>query len=185
MSARKPGDHRAIAFTGEDGRSSVLADTTAPHTVDYIATPGMRTSVLWATHAPLELALGNPKDPILSLATLHPAPGHSIFMTLTLPPDAVYFAAGFDPAASASEHVANAPGLAERMELDAPGFHATDTVDYVVVLTGAVVLESDDGKTRLVAGDTVVQLGSRHAWRNESDTSATLAVVMLGAQRTT
>jgi hypothetical protein len=35
-------------------------------------------------------------------------------------------------------------------------------------------------QTRLSAGDTVVQLGSRHAWRNTSDRPATVAFVLTG-----
>jgi quercetin dioxygenase-like cupin family protein len=62
--------------------------------------------------------------------------------------------------------------------------HTTDSVDYVVVLDGQVWLELDDGKlTHLRAGDTVVQNGTRHAWRNLADEPVTLAVVQVGANR--
>ncbi|TWC95917.1 cupin domain [Sphingobium sp. AEW010] len=104
-------------------------------------------------------------------------------MTLTLPPDSIYVDPAFDPMAAAAEHARNAPGLAELMEPSAPGFHTTETIDYVIVLDGEVVLEVDDDSTRLHPGDCVVQLGSRHAWRNPTDRPATLAVVMLGAPR--
>src|SRR5438270_4341248 len=49
------------------------------------------------------------------------------------------------------------PGLAERFEPGNPGMHATDSVDYVLVLDGAIWLDLDDGKmTRLGPGDTVI-----------------------------
>jgi len=55
--------------------------------------------------------------------------------------------------------------------------HTTDSVDYVLVLDGEVWLELDDGElTRLRAGDTVIQNGTRHAWRNQGTESVTLAV---------
>ena len=42
--------------------------------------------------------------------------------------------------------------------------YPTDSVDYVIVLTGEVWLELDDGQlTQLRAGDTVLQNGTRHA----------------------
>jgi quercetin dioxygenase-like cupin family protein len=70
------------------------------------------------------------------------------------------------------------------MEPGNPGMHTTDTVDYCVILAGEVWLELDDGAlTCLRAGDTVVQNGTRHAWRNLGDEPVTMAVVMVGAQR--
>ena len=47
--------------------------------------------------------------------------------------------------------------------------HRTNSLDYGIVLSGAVELELDDGMvTRLGAGDIVVQRGTIHAWRNPS-----------------
>jgi quercetin dioxygenase-like cupin family protein len=45
-----------------------------------------------------------------------------------------------------------------------------------------VTLELDDGATvHLRPGDTVVQNGTRHAWRNEGTETARLAVFICGA----
>ena len=52
-----------------------------------------------------------------------------------------------------------------------PGMHTTATIDFEVVLDGEIWLELDDGvEVHLRAGDTVVQNGTRHAWRNHGDT---------------
>ena len=68
------------------------------------------------------------------------------------------------------------------MEPDAPGMHTTATIDFEVVLDGEVWLELDDGvEVHLRPGDTVVQNGTRHAWRNHGDTTARLAVFIIGA----
>jgi uncharacterized cupin superfamily protein len=92
--------------------------------------------------------------------------------------------ADFDPAAFGAEFAANAPGLAERFEMDHPGMHTTDSIDYDVVLEGELVLELDDGKeVTLRAHDVVVQNGTRHAWRNRSDKPAKMLFVLLGAPR--
>ena len=73
-------------------------------------------------------------------------------------------------------------GLAAYLEPDAPGMHTTDTIDFEVVLDGEVSLELDDGvEVHLRPGDTVVQNGTRHAWRNHGDTTARLAVFLIGA----
>ena len=59
------------------------------------------------------------------------------------------------------------PGLLDHNEPDNPGMHTTVTIDFEYVLSGRVVVELDDGATvELGPGDTVVQNGTRHAWRN-------------------
>jgi quercetin dioxygenase-like cupin family protein len=68
------------------------------------------------------------------------------------------------------------------MESDAPARHTTSTIDFEIVLDGEIWLEFDDGvEVHLHPGDTVVQNGTRHAWRNHNDTMARLAVFIVGA----
>ena len=63
---------------------------------------------------------------------------------------------------------AKLPGLAPYMEPSNPGMHTTDTIDFEYIVTGEVWLDLDDGAAvHLRAGDTVVQNGTRHRWRNE------------------
>jgi quercetin dioxygenase-like cupin family protein len=70
------------------------------------------------------------------------------------------------------------------MEMDHPGMHTTNTIDFEVVLSGRIVLELDDGaETELHPGDTVVQNGTRHRWTNPGDEPAVIAVFMVGADR--
>jgi mannose-6-phosphate isomerase-like protein (cupin superfamily) len=62
--------------------------------------------------------------------------------------------------------------------------HRTRTIDYGVILSGAVDVAMEDGSVaHLKAGDCLVQLGGMHAWRNESDAPVTIAFVMVGAQK--
>lgn len=60
--------------------------------------------------------------------------------------------------------------------------HVTDTVDYAIMLEGEVVLVLDMEETLLEAGDTVVQLGTMHAWQNRSDLPARMMFVNLDGQ---
>ena len=176
------GKHRTVTIHRADGRSGVHSDRSAPRLTHYEHVPGMATSILWATATGASVPAGS-ADPVLSLRSLHPAPGESVFMILTLPPDSIYASPGFDFLAAAEEQAKHAPGLAELFEPDAPGFHTTDTVDYVTVLDGEVWLETDSDEVKLGVHDTVVQNGTRHAWRNKSDRTATLSVVLVGVQR--
>ena len=81
------------------------------------------------------------------------------------------------------DYEAELPGLLSYMDPSDPGMHTTDTIDFEVVLEGTVVLELDDGaEVTLRPGDTVVQNGTRHRWKNPGDRTARLAVFMCGAE---
>jgi mannose-6-phosphate isomerase-like protein (cupin superfamily) len=103
------------------------------------------------------------------------------FGMFSIPPEGV---AGSDinAAASRADFEAEAPGLLRYMDPSDPGMHTTDTIDFEVVLEGTVVLELDDGaEVTLHPGDTVVQNGTRHRWKNPGDTPARLALFICGA----
>jgi mannose-6-phosphate isomerase-like protein (cupin superfamily) len=77
------------------------------------------------------------------------------------------------------------PGLLGYMEADDPGMHTTDTIDFEVVLSGSVTLELDDGaEVNLRQGDTVVQNGTRHRWKNTGTEPCVMAVFIVGAEHT-
>jgi quercetin dioxygenase-like cupin family protein len=60
--------------------------------------------------------------------------------------------------------------------------HATDTIDYIVMMAGEVTLELETGEVRLVAGDLVTDRGVVHAWRNHGPQPARYAVVTVPAR---
>lgn len=66
---------------------------------------------------------------------------------------------------------------------DAAGFHASQSVDVIVVISGRIWLELDDGvEAILSAGDVLIQNGARHRWRNRGEDWPLLAVVVVGAE---
>lgn len=70
------------------------------------------------------------------------------------------------------------------MEAGGPRFHTTDTIDLEYVISGELWLELDDGKeVCLRPGDTVVQNGTRHSWRNKGSEPCTAVVCMIRADR--
>jgi mannose-6-phosphate isomerase-like protein (cupin superfamily) len=92
------------------------------------------------------------------------------------------------PAGGCSVRLIRFPGVAEgggewiRVEgddPDQPGMHATDTLDFMVVVEGRIVLGLDDGEHELGPGDVVIQRGNRHRWRVVSDGPCTYTVCML------
>jgi naringenin degradation protein FdeH len=60
--------------------------------------------------------------------------------------------------------------------------HRTQTLDYVVMIDGELVLLLDDSEVTLKPGDVVVQRGTNHAWENRSDNVARAAFFHLDAQ---
>ena|SRR5579864_4177142 len=59
--------------------------------------------------------------------------------------------------------------------------HATDTVDYLVVLCGEITFITETGETLLRAGDVLVDRGIMHAWRNDSDQPCRIVNVLCPA----
>ena len=111
-----------------------------------------------------------------------PSVGGFRFGVFTVAPDSTTMVEDLDIEAAFGELEEKLPGLSAHMEPDSPGMHTTATVDYEFVASGRCVLELDDGATReLGPGDTVVQNGTRHAWRNPFDVPCVLVVVLVGA----
>ncbi len=59
--------------------------------------------------------------------------------------------------------------------------HATDTLDYLIILKGKISLEMEVGEVTLGPGDCVVQRGTMHAWRNDGPEAVTMASITLPA----
>ena len=59
--------------------------------------------------------------------------------------------------------------------------HATDTLDFIVMLDGVVALELEAEEVQLRAGDTLVDRGVIHTWRNDGPGIVRYAVVTVPA----
>jgi quercetin dioxygenase-like cupin family protein len=68
-----------------------------------------------------------------------------------------------------------APGLAPRN-------HRTDSIDYIVVISGEIDMELDDTVVHLKAGDVMVQRGTIHNWVNRGTAPCVLAVILIAAK---
>lgn len=172
---------RVVTGLDAGGRAVVVSDGPPPRSHDLAHVPGMSQAMLWAT-APGEPLPLDGTDPTPLVLSQVPLPGGTSFLIVRFPPDSVYADPSFDASAAEAEQRIASPGIVELFEPDNPGMHTTDSVDYVVVLSGEVWLELDDGQfAHLRTGDTVVQNGTRHAWRNLGTEPVTLAVVQVGA----
>lgn len=67
------------------------------------------------------------------------------------------------------------PGVAQRV-------HRTDSIDYIVVMSGEIDMELEAGEeVHLKAGDVMVQRGTVHNWINRGTESCVLAVILIHA----
>jgi hypothetical protein len=174
---------RVVTSHDAAGRSILAEDAPVRRSHDYKHPKGFSTALVWSTQK-VPAVPNEGMDPTQTVTSLHPEPGGTRFMIVTFPPDSVMMSESFDPVAAGQESMANIPGLAERFEIDNPGMHRTDSVDYGIILDGEIWLELDDGKqVHLKQHDTVIQNGTRHAWRNKTEKPTTLAFVLIGAQR--
>lgn len=65
--------------------------------------------------------------------------------------------------------------------VDDPGMHASNTIDYLAVVKGEVVLVTESGVVTCRQGDMIVDRGVLHGWRNIGDEPALLVGVLIDA----
>jgi mannose-6-phosphate isomerase-like protein (cupin superfamily) len=60
--------------------------------------------------------------------------------------------------------------------------HRTETVDYIIVMSGEIDMVMDESTVHLRAGDTMIQRGTNHAWFNRGTDNARIAFVLVDAE---
>jgi mannose-6-phosphate isomerase-like protein (cupin superfamily) len=159
-----------------------VADDATIEDVTFMAMPGMVMRNVWSSSSPPTVPFAGRLD--LSGPYFH-SPGGVRIVQWDFPPSSST-AAGeeVDSGAAAADMEEKIPGVVQHMEPDEPGMHASDTVDVGIVNSGQITLELDDGKeVQLNEGDTFIQNGTRHRWKNNTNEIATVTFVMVGATR--
>jgi quercetin dioxygenase-like cupin family protein len=166
--------------TGHDagGHSIFVSDNAAPRVIQR-KPEGITITDIWETRStPADnTCQGDPTDHPLSLAP--PANGTVLRI--------MEFAPGAGQAGATQQQAAVDDGsgietaLKKGASAKAPGFHTTNTADYVIVISGEIVALMDEGEKLLKAGDVLIQRGTHHAWSNRSKAVARLAFVLIDA----
>jgi mannose-6-phosphate isomerase-like protein (cupin superfamily) len=165
----------------DDAGRAVFASDSLVAPVRPVLLQGAELHHLWGSDGPMTYPDAGVEP---NTAGHFPAVGGFRFSMFTLPPSGDAKSGGVDVEHGVAELQELLPGLADVMDPDAPGMHRTDTTDFEVVLSGRVVLELDDGaEVTLGPGDTVVQNGTRHRWRNPYAEPVVVAVFIVGAHR--
>lgn len=167
---------RVITGHRADGRSTVLADGTAPNVKARQA--GNASTLLWVTdESPASLV--ESADRAGREIGVPPPRRGSIFRIAEFPPHT-----GGD--VRDNETVLGDFGIGADVKRGHPprhpAIHRTRSLDYVIVLEGEIDLLLDEGEVRLAAGDVVVQRGTNHAWINRGDAVCRLGMVFIDAE---
>jgi mannose-6-phosphate isomerase-like protein (cupin superfamily) len=172
---------RVVTGHDTEGRARIVDDRPVdPITSDLL--PGCAAYRLWGRdERPTFPDDGSPHP----APAYYPPPTGSRFMINKIAPGDLIPPPDLDQAAALEALELLMPGAMAANDPDTPGMHTTDTIDYVLVVSGEITLELDDGAhTLLHPGDTVVQNGTRHAWRNHGTEPCTIVGVAIGANRT-
>ena len=171
---------RVVTGHTPDGRATVASDLEVDPLTVALA-PGAEFHRLWGADGPPTF----PDDGVARPQHAYfPPIGGFRFGLFSVAPHSVALPEDLDIQAAVAEFDEKLPGLAATMEPDNPGMHTTDTIDFEYVISGEVWLELDEGKEVLLrAGDTVVQNGTRHAWRNKASEPCRMVAFIVGAHR--
>lgn len=170
--------HRVVTGHDAQGRATILLDDHAPNVTDLKGWPGAGVTELWVTN---EMPVDNLGREDRSLRPLRhdPTPGGTIFRVVEIPPERA--GAKIDTASTfgqlGSTHKPRAEDIAKH-----PTMHKTDSIDYLVVISGEMWMVMEEGEVLLRAGDCVVQRGTNHAWVNRGDKPCLLAAVLVDAK---
>lgn len=166
---------RVVTAIDPQGRSFFLEDGEPSATKTVEGRPGYRSTNVWRTiGSPTPV---NAADSTLDHAGVMPPAGGTVLRVIDFPPRPA------DPEEARRQATASLnnlfPDAGHDQSHAKAGMHLTCTVDYAIVLTGAITAIMDDGETALNAGDILIQRGTNHAWENRTDKMTRVAFILV------
>ena len=171
---------RVVTGQSPDGKSIFVSDEMVDPITLSLA-PGLEFYNMWGADNTVTLPSDGSMPPT---KTFFPPVGGFRFSISTIPPLSTKGPENIDMEAAIAEAEEKMPGFLKHGEPENPGMHTSDTVDFEYIISGEVWLELDDGKqVHLKPGDTVIQNGTRHAWRNKGTEPCRFVSILIGAIR--
>jgi len=146
-----PGIRRIV--TGHDGDNTAKVITDGVATNSKQAGNGAVSTLIWSSdRTPADIAGGEDfEDMGARIIGTQPPAQGSRFAVIEFP-----------------------PGEPTRM-------HRTESIDYVICISGRIDMDMDESTVTMAAGDVMVQRGTNHAWVNRYDAPARVAFVLIDA----
>jgi mannose-6-phosphate isomerase-like protein (cupin superfamily) len=168
---------RIVTGHHPDGRSMVMINDDAPNTTEIKGWPGLWVTELWTTE---EMPVDNKSTEDRGARKMRhdPGPGGTIFRIVEIPPESA--SAPID-ARTAFEHLGSETKPRAQDSAKHQSMHKTNSVDYLVVLSGEMTMLMEDSEIALKPGDCIVQRGTNHAWVNKSGKPCVLAAILIDA----
>lgn len=181
---KHPEQTRVIVTLDIDGRADYREQLVEREVVlDDDGHPTYLASQLWGTADGVTM-VGSDVDQKQVTLPWFPGPGGIRFRLFTFQPDSQN---AEEPAATQNIRdgaASNEPSdFLAAYDSERPGMHISDSIDFVHVVSGEIVLELERREVLLRPGDMVIMRGTWHKWRNESGEPCTVSSVMVGATR--
>ena len=168
---------RLVTGFDERGRSCAISDGQSPGQFDLLTA---QIDVMWTTDSTPPTVTGENDPADVDRFAQLPAPGGINWVVLRVPPQSES-----DAVDTNSDEFAEASSLFDSGGTAEPGktgWHTTNTLDFIIVISGEIDLELDDGVRRLRPGDCVVQRATRHRGRNPGDVPCILSGVLISGE---
>lgn len=165
---------RVVTSQTDEGTSCFVLDGPAPQVVKQLGR-GLTFHELWATGGRMTDVGGPFQDAGARRPTHHPSPGGTKVRLVEFLPDS------HRDAAAVVSDMERIEAADRAVHHDDPTFHANDTVDYNIVLSGEIYAVTETGETLLGPGDVLIQRGTAHTWSNRSDRPCVYLSVMVSA----
>ncbi|TDI64886.1 MAG: cupin domain-containing protein [Alphaproteobacteria bacterium] len=171
---------RVVTDQGPNGKSKVWLNGPAGKIMEEA---GYGVGELWICKGQNPDLTGK-EDTVLGDISLEPPKGGVTFRYFIVSPENKNMTAEeraeLDAATAAAFEMAGA-GHARVDTSRHPAMHKTATLDFIILLRGAVTLLLDEDEVDLKQGDVVVQRATNHAWINHGEDPALLVAVLIDA----
>ena len=163
-----PPIHRVVTGHDTHGKAVVNSNGALPVVAEIQAIPGTVFHEVWNTgQTPAVLDSG--ADPCLGPLMLPPPKKGTRIRFVDIPPDTPELLAhGASQMKAAFSQIGDEAASTVKANSPHPLMHRTETLDYGIVIEGALTLVLDDSEVELKVGSVVIQRGTNHAWANRS-----------------
>ena len=164
---------RVVTGLDSNGKSTIVSDDFA---ATRVVTDAFTINQLW--QAPVVAPHVSDDSTLGSEVVIPPPPNGFVVSVTAFRPDSDW---DFDSGYAGSLAASGAKDTFVDSEI--PGLHEVDSIDVITVISGEVFLVTETGETLLKPGDTLIQRGTKHTWRNRSDEPCVIVAFVVGARR--
>ena len=165
------GIRRVVTGIDQENGDGFSSDSPAPFSKESEILGGWAVDIWEMTTLPP----GVMDDGEPNRGTVFPPAGGLVFRMVKLPPESAL-------RANPEEATAYMGGPID-LDSDDYGMHRSDTVDLIIIMSGEVWAGMGNGdETLLKPGDTLIQRGTVHTWRNRGSEPCVMAAVLVGTE---